>query len=485
MLLLFQVGRILTRETVMQHVEPADPSKTPPASTLEKVGGANLEQILRSAGTLSSSTISEPIHTLPDPVIYRLDRSSTSISGMSFTTDTDYSDHSSDPCLSTIGTASPATSFASYTYTPPRLIPSAFEMWVSRETDLSGPFGDCTHIYTSMCREDSLQQVPVPLMSLPAWASRFPHVAELHENHQLAPECAILHFNVSVSTMPAPPPPNSVLCTQFEITVPAGHPSSAHYDVRTWECITRIYTPGKKVWELCHTVLVADDFTGAPGNRKLTLPFASDFWSAFYANLANDQQLLGHDNAGKKRREREEKSAIKGVTVVQELFSYRSEGLESIKERAALILFDFSKTEGQQHPQAVWREITSPVSELCSLTPAHLTPELQTVHPSFLSVDNASRWQEESVKCDIPLYDDMITPLDTEALQNYGSYFRPYETLYVDNQHEQFQQEHQQHTTISPVDIFYQNPAQYEQAYIPMEEERYLSVMESMDDSGF
>lgn len=92
------------------------------------------------------------------------------------------------------------------------------------------------------------------------------------------------------------------------------------------------------------------------GGRKLKVPFAPDFWSAFYNGLSRSETNEGKDEG--RHRDREFRSAIKGITVVQELFSYPVQGLGvGGKERSAVLMWEFTKADTRTPASAVWREI--------------------------------------------------------------------------------------------------------------------------------
>ncbi|KAG0138188.1 TEA/ATTS domain family-domain-containing protein [Tuber indicum] len=246
----------------------------------------------------------------------------------------------------------------------PRIRPTNFAMWVGSPSQVGGVDG-CFHSYTRLTQDDAVLPA-APISSIPEWRARFPHVADVI-NTESFETCPVLHFQASVSVMSELPTQSSILCTEFE-------PS------QEWECITRIYAPGKKVWELSHAV---DATAGVDGSRKLTLPFASDFWAAFYTGLSSsspsaaapphhrqhqpDRAAAADQNEKlRRRRAKECRAAIKGITVVQELFCSTSTTTTSAlsvagpRERAALFLWDFCKAEAGQAGKTTWREVIPP-----------------------------------------------------------------------------------------------------------------------------
>ncbi|KAG0636779.1 TEA/ATTS domain family-domain-containing protein [Tuber brumale] len=246
----------------------------------------------------------------------------------------------------------------------PRIRPTNFAMWVGSPSQVGGVDG-CFHSYTRLTQDDAVLPA-APISSIPEWRARFPHVADVL-NTESFETCPVLHFQASVSVMSELPTQSSILCTEFE-------PS------QEWECITRIYAPGKKVWELSHSV---DATAGMDGSRRLTLPFASDFWAAFYTGLSSsslsaaapphhrqhqpDRAAAADQNEKlRRRRAKECRAAIKGITVVQELFCSTSTTTTSAlsvagpRERAALFLWDFCKAEAGQAGKTTWREVIPP-----------------------------------------------------------------------------------------------------------------------------
>lgn len=247
----------------------------------------------------------------------------------------------------------PSASQPHFQFAPSTIEPVVFEMRAGTPNG-TGDIDGYYHTYTSLAHEESRRQCRIPLTSLPSWQSKFPHVSKLVQNNELNGACTMLRVNASVSTMDTVPPSKSLLWTQFEVSLPA----TASYDC-SWGCSTRIYVPGKKVWDRSQPLSVSESLHGA---RKLTLPFASDFWSAFYTNLSEAQRTHDGNNSDEtasRRKNREARAAIKSLTVVQEIFSTDAIGTRS---RAAILLWEFSKAEGAQPGKAVWQEVVPPMS---------------------------------------------------------------------------------------------------------------------------
>lgn len=242
----------------------------------------------------------------------------------------------------------------------PKVRPTNFAMWVGSSSSQGGGVDCCYHTYTRLSHDDAVRPAAL-IASIPEWKTRFPHVAQVLENAEPFNTCPILHFEASISVMSELPTQPSILCTEFEVAIPnnSGAPPSS-YERQDWECVTRIYAPGKKVWELSLNV---EATTALDGSKKLTLPFASDFWAAFYTGLSSAQQ--GERSAStdqnerlRRRRMKECKSAIRGITVVQELFS--SSTLSGAKEQEALFIWDFVKAEPGQVGKTTWRAVAPP-----------------------------------------------------------------------------------------------------------------------------
>lgn len=228
-------------------------------------------------------------------------------------------------------------------------------MMVGTDSSHMGRDIDCvSHTYTQLSREESQRTPPVYMSSIDSWRTRFPSVADLIDTddatgHNLQNTCTMLHIHSTISTSSVEAPPQSLMCTKLEVSLPDGELLDCQ-----WDCVTRIYAAGKKipVWELPHTPLrLSED--PATGSRSLKLPFASDFWRAFYNRLS---QAAGNSD--------EENNAIKGVTVVQELFSTSILG---DKNRSTLLMWDFSKAAPGAPGKAVWKEVLRNPTNLLSV----------------------------------------------------------------------------------------------------------------------
>lgn len=287
----------------------------------------------------------------------------------------------------------------------PTVKPSNFTMWVGSPNHAGGVEG-CFHTYTRLSQGDAARPAPAaPLSSIPQWKTRFPHIAEVLENTESADVCPIIHFQSTISVMSSMPSQSSVLCTEFEVA--SSNPAYESYD---WECVTRIYAPGKKVWELAHAVPATEELDGS---KKLTLPFASDFWAAFYTGLSSAQQT---DQAAtvdrerlRRRRGKEARAAIKGITVVQELFSTALSSA-GVKRRSAMFIWEFTKADpGSLIGKTTWRQIIPPVSPVPS--GGNLASKTSTCSPDLSVEGDLKDWGQ------LPL--SSFDPLSPMSLSSY------------------------------------------------------------------
>ncbi|KAH0606627.1 uncharacterized protein H6S33_003461 [Morchella sextelata] len=265
----------------------------------------------------------------------------------------------------------------------PTVRPTNFAMWVGSPSHHAAGVEGCFHTYTRLSHTER-PAAAAPLSSIPEWNTRFPHLADLLEHPESATASfPIVHFESSVSVMPTMPSQSSVLCAEFEVTS-----SSPTYDNYGWECITRIYSTGKQVWESSQACSVTDEFNGS---KKLTLPFASEFWAAFYTELSTAQRQDGAATLDRerlrRRRGKEARAAIKGITVVQELFSTALSSA-GIKRRSAMFLWEFTKADPSSLiGKTTWRQIIPPMSQMmenptCTPTPSSCSPSIGVVDDS-------------------------------------------------------------------------------------------------------
>jgi hypothetical protein len=135
--------------------------------------------------------------------------------------------------------------------------------------------------------------------------------------------------------------------------------------------VTRIYTMGQKVLELTNVI-------SPPQNGKLYIPFAQEFWTAFLQGLRSLQE-----ETSEKRRTREAKTVIGGITVNQEIWS------EDGNRRIGLLCWEFGLDEDSKQPISV-RQIILPGQQVTSnyeVSPSYYTqtPYLNTAPQDFSS----------------------------------------------------------------------------------------------------
>ncbi|KAF8544341.1 TEA/ATTS domain family-domain-containing protein [Trichophaea hybrida] len=295
----------------------------------------------------------------------------------------------------------------------PNIELTAFVMMVGSKSSPTRGVGSCFHTYSQLSQEDSTQAPPVDLFSLPSWRSCFPQVADIvdeeatSDSNMLGNNYTMLHVQASISTMTTDAP----VRTQVEVSVPINE-----YDCHQWECVTRIYDSGKMVGEFLHrTLQMTENYNH--GMRRLTLPFEDDFWSTFYTKLSKSHS--GGNERRSRRRDELEGAAIKGVTVVQELFSYPVQGLGD-KQRSAVLMWQFSKADVGSQGKAVWRRVVRPPA------PAGLASVVAgSQFGGLLGIDtavanNMNAWSEQEPRLPISPYEDLSPgPADGMAYYSY------------------------------------------------------------------
>jgi hypothetical protein len=232
---------------------------------------------------------------------------------------------------------------------------SKFAIMAGIKTNPAGRINGSFHTYTCLVQETPAASVS--LSSIPSWQTRFPRVAEITRDEATGAvfggNCTFLHIQSSISVIvPEEATAEGLLRTQVDTQLEVSLPDDV-YEGFQWDCVTRIYAPGKKapVWDVTHECCqVVEDPVRA--SRKLVLPFASEFWGAFYNGLFGAQSDHGSD--GGFHTEQEVDTAIRGITVVQELFSVQGAGA---KERSAVLMWEFTKADSGWPGTAVWREV--------------------------------------------------------------------------------------------------------------------------------
>jgi hypothetical protein len=194
------------------------------------------------------------------------------------------------------------------------------------------------HVYTQRVINEDVFNGRVGIDSLPDWTTRYPHLAECIER-----ECPVQGGVLLVKSRLTLPALNQVLDantlkTHLAVTVQDPYVSDL-------SAVTRIYTMGQKVLEL--TNLLSPPIA----NGIVYVPFAQEFWTAFLQGLRNLQ-----GETSEKRRTREAKTVIGGITVIQELWS------ESETHRIGLICWEFGVDEEQKQSISV-QEVILPGQE--------------------------------------------------------------------------------------------------------------------------
>jgi transcriptional enhancer factor len=282
--------------------------------------------------------------------------------------------------------------------------------FVMKADTKSNPIGEvdgCFHTYTRLSREDSLHAPPVNLFSLASWRSCFPHVADIVDEEvasgsvTIGSNCTMLHVRASISTMTTNVPVQRLLCTsQAEVSVPG-----SEYEGCEWECVTRIYESGKKIWEVLHGCLHMTE-NDNHGMRRLTIPFEEDFWNNIFSRLSIAQS----DGNGWSDHRRDEGTAIKGISVVQELFS-SVHGLDD-KQRSAVLMWEFSKADVGKQGKAVWRRVVQQPTNIMESLPAALgSAAAGGQFSGLLGIDTAvtssmNAWARQDPRLPISPYED-------------------------------------------------------------------------------
>jgi hypothetical protein len=235
--------------------------------------------------------------------------------------------------------------------------PHTFAIWLQASGE-DAALERSLHTYTSLM--SGIQLSSTFLESLRHWKSRFPHLAMLHHNG--AVDSQIVLFDVSFDTMAVLPRTPSFLCTRFDVT------SSGNYAYHTWECTTKIYKNGKLVRDRSQQVFQVD---GPDGTSKLSLPFASNFWSSTFTRTFNTtgQGFSSYGGDSESIEDDGAISAIRGISVVQELFA-TSTICQSAPKRVALFLFEFSKATRGEAGSVTWRNLIPPPAKILANSPS-------------------------------------------------------------------------------------------------------------------
>ncbi|KAI9779068.1 MAG: hypothetical protein M1839_007734 [Geoglossum umbratile] len=235
--------------------------------------------------------------------------------------------------------------------------PLTFAIWL-QASGQEAALERSLHTYTSLA--PGIQLPSTFLESLSDWRSRFPHLATLHQDG--AVNSQIVLFNVSFNTMAVLPSTPSFLCTSFDLA------TSSTYVCHTWKCTTKIYKHGRLVRDRSQQVFQAN---GPDGASKLSLPFASSFWSNTFTRVFNAAGGVSDSHGGRDGDMGDDSamSAIQGISVVQELFA-TSTIFQSAPKRVALFLFEFSKATREEAGSITWRNLIPPPANILSNSPS-------------------------------------------------------------------------------------------------------------------
>ena len=252
----------------------------------------------------------------------------------------------------------PSTVYSHNAHSQSNIKPSQFSMWVGT-SDYVGGINDRVHTYTQLSQDKPIAK-PRTLSTLFDWKKRFPYLVDILNSGPAPP---IIHFESTISIFPVSTVDSLILGTNLEIMY-LGCATTCQ-----WECITRIYAPGKKVWEITQGVPHSEQYDGT---TKLALPFASEFWAALYTGLSQQDQEYRPSSSSssaskgyRRRSDNEARQAIGGITVVQEIVMSSLSGLGA-RERVAVLLWEFVKGEVNRAGTTQWREIVAP-----ALAPTH------------------------------------------------------------------------------------------------------------------
>lgn len=230
--------------------------------------------------------------------------------------------------------------------------PTQFTMWVGA-SDYVGGSHERIHTYSQLSLDTPILPKMV-LSGIQDWEARFPCLLNVLQSGKAA---TVIHLESSISVMSLSSLDTVILGTNFEVnyTDTVIHPQ--------WECTTRIYAQGKKVWEMTQNVQHSEQFDGT---TKLALPFASEFWAALYINHSQSQSASSSAIAQSRMardKDNEISAAISGLTVVQELANIPSM-VYGDRQLTAIFLWEFTRADPGEQGVAQWREIVTPPLQL-------------------------------------------------------------------------------------------------------------------------
>jgi hypothetical protein len=200
----------------------------------------------------------------------------------------------------------------------------------------NGPEGEniADHVYSQRVIDEDVFKGRVEIDSLPGWEGRWPHLADC-----LNTEGTVQGGVLLIKSRLTLPPLSQTLDSsslKTHLAIAVQEPCIGEVSV-----VTRIYTMGQKVLELTNVI-------SQPQNGKLYIPFAQEFWTAFLQGLRSLQE-----DTSEKRRTREAKTVIGGITVNQEIWS------EDGNRRIGLLCWEFGVDEDSKQPISV-RQIILP-----------------------------------------------------------------------------------------------------------------------------
>ncbi|KAJ6261706.1 hypothetical protein Dda_2504 [Drechslerella dactyloides] len=247
--------------------------------------------------------------------------------------------------------------------------PHSLEMWLGQDSvDKVSYSKQHLHDYTKLYNQEYGLN-PTVLSSIPRWENKFPYIAKLsHEGHL---RCPVVHISSSLRTM-TQRPENMVFWAPFE----ASFCNDTYYD-HGFTVVTRFYVSGSRLQTIEEVeepaYIVGDSQTEGPKRLKMSLN--PNFWSMYFNNLVNslmEPLKPGEDyDQEMRRREKHASEVIGNLTMIQEIFAWRSAdlkvamsennlsngALDYAKQRAALFIWDFSKADQDEAGVTFWRPV--------------------------------------------------------------------------------------------------------------------------------
>ena len=268
--------------------------------------------------------------------------------------------------------------------------PTQFTMWVGT-SDYVGGVNEHIHTYSEL----ALKNPVLPRMALDSiedWEARFPCLQNILHTGK---ETTVIYIESSVSVMSISPLDSLILGTNLEVNY-----TDTIINCQ-WECTTRIYAPGKKVWDNTQPVSQSEQYDGT---TKLALPFASEFWAAFYTSLSQSQPEIESSKSMSILRAREKEgeicAAISGITVVQELANLIPT-IYGGRRLTAVFLWEFTPADVGEPGITQWREIVT--------TPSHLHSQNDVV-TQMLNMQQQQQQQQQQWQSQQPHFTLSLSP---------------------------------------------------------------------------